>query len=279
MFMARAASPKFSNLEYTTADQAAWITINRPQVRNALDYATHDEIKAALDLAEDDNEVRVVVIRGAGKGFCAGHDLTEDLAEGRPSIYAYRRQMLRDKPVVMRFWDCAKPTVAQVHGFCIGKGLDIALACDFTIVSDDTHLGYPEIRFGISDFCLLLPWLLGPKMAKKLLLTGDEITAEEAKRIGLISEVVPAVELSGRVERLAKKLALIPTEMQQINKSGLNRAYEVRGMENAINWYMDLLTMETVCKCPELEEFERRTNRDGFKTALEWSRKRFEGLD
>ena len=269
----------FETLHYATESQIATITLDRPEVRNALNYQAHDELRAALTQAEDDDEVRAVVIRGAGPGFCAGHDLSEDLSDDRPSIYAYRRQMLRDKPVVKQVWDLAKPTVAAVHGFCIGKGMELAMACDFTLVSAGTRLGYSEVRFGVSAFCLMLPWLVGPKQAKRLLLTGDEINAEEAQRIGMITQVVPDEELWNATDKLARKLALIPTELQQINKAGLNRAFELAGMDNAINWYCDLLTMETVCKCPELEEFEQRVRDDGFRAALAWSHSRFEGLD
>ena len=140
------------------------------------------ELQAGLLRADADQAVNVIVIRGAGRGFCAGHDLDEDAAEDRSSIYEYRAHYFQQFEEFTTPWRITKPVIASVHRYAIGKGFELSLCCDVTIVTDDTRLGYNEVRYGVSGHCMFLPWLVNMKTAKDLLLTGTG--AERTPRQG-----------------------------------------------------------------------------------------------
>ncbi len=185
----------------------ATLTINRPDKLNALNIATRTAIVHELaELAKDDN-VRVVVITGAGeKAFVAGADIGE--FEGRSPIAQFR--VMTDSSVFQAVADFPKPTIAAINGFCLGGGCELALACDIRIASDKAKLGQPEINLGLlpgGGGTQRLPRLVGMGAAFKLLYTGDFVRADEALRIGLVDEVVPADELADRAQQLAAAIA------------------------------------------------------------------------
>ena len=177
------------------ADHICWLTLNRPEKLNAMNLKLIGELQAGLERADADEEVNVIVIQGAGRGFCAGHDLDEDAEEDRSSIYEYRAHYFKQFDEFTTPWRITKPVTASVNSIAIGKGFELTLFCDITIASDDTRIGYNEVRYGISGHCMFLPWLVNMKTAKDLLLTGREMSAREAKEMGLITEVVPLAEL------------------------------------------------------------------------------------
>ena len=150
------------------------------------------EIGQALDEAEGDAAVRAIVVRGAGAAFSSGFDLKEQM-ERRPAGVAQWRPILRkDFDTVMRFWHCPKPTIAAVRGPCLAGACELALACDLTIAAEDAFFGEPELKFGAGIVVMLLPWIVGPKIAKEIILTGeDRIGAQRAYEIGMINRIVP----------------------------------------------------------------------------------------
>ena len=197
----------YENILYEKKAQLAYITINRPEVLNALNMATMEELRAAFTAARDDAEVRVVLLTGAGeKAFVAGADINE-LARHNPveaKEYTHRGQSVLDL-----IENLGKPVIACINGFALGGGCEIALACTMRLASENAKLGQPEVKLGIIPGyggTQRLPRLVGKGAAMQLVLTGETISAQEALRIGLVNEVVPAGELIARAEAIAHKI-------------------------------------------------------------------------
>lgn len=271
---------KYKHLLYRTdADGICWLTLNRPEKLNAMSLALIAELRAGLERADADAKARVIVLRGAGRAFCAGHDLDEDARESRASIYEYRVHYFRQFEDFTAPWRVTKPVIASVNSIAIGKGFELALMCDITIVSDDVRMGYQETRYGISGHCMFLPWLVGMKTAKDLLLTGRDLNAEEAKAAGLVTEAVPLPQLAAATRRKALLMARMPAEIQRMHKMYLNRVYEVQGMRTATDYYLEQVAILGAQPVPEYQAFSRTTAKSGLRAALKKARKRYEGLD
>jgi len=260
-------------------EHICWITLNRPECINAFNTRLCQELSQALEAADLDDDVHVVVLRGAGKGFSSGHDLKEDADDDFPSVYAYRHHYLQQQHEFTAPWRISKPVIASVHYCAIGKGFEIATLCDITIVTDDTTLGYKEMRYGISGFHMVLPWLVNMKNARDLMLTGREVSAVEAKEIGLVTEVVAAGELEAATLKKARLVAAMPTEMQRIHKHYVNHIYDLMGRSSAVNWYNDLMTMMSFCPVDIYQDFTDITLKKGLKAALSETNSRYDGLD
>lgn len=272
--------PSYQYLLYETdSDNICWLTLNRPQKLNAMNLALIAELRAGLERADADAAVHVIVIRGAGRAFCAGHDLDEDARDARDSIYDYRAHYFRQFEEFTAPWRVMKPVIAAVNSIAIGKGFELALMCDVTIVSDDVRMGYKEVRYGISGHCMFLPWLVGMKMAKDLLLTGRELTAGEAKQAGLVTDIAPLSELAAVVHKKALLMARMPAPVQRMHKMYLNRVYEMQGMRTALDYYLEQVAILGAQPVPEYRAFSRATVESGLKAALCGANKKYEGLD
>jgi enoyl-CoA hydratase len=205
--MAIAAPAQFENVLYEKKGAIAYVTVNRPKVLNALNAATMEELRAVFTAIKDDDEIRVVIVTGAGeKAFIAGADISE-IANHDPVVgkeYARRGQA-----VMELIENLGKPTIACVNGFALGGGCEVAMACTMRLASANAKFGQPEVKLGIIPGFAgtqRLPRLVGKGIAMELLLTGDHIGAEEAKRIGLVNDVVPLPELIARAEAIAHKI-------------------------------------------------------------------------
>jgi enoyl-CoA hydratase len=234
---------EFRNILYEVADGRARITLNRPDKLNALSLELQAELAEACWEADNDRAVHCVIVRGAGRAFSAGYDLTG--AGGRVPVSrvtadtrAYRSgrsidddawQLERAQRFRMALFDMHKPSIAQVHGYCLAGGTDIALLCDMVIAADDATIGFPPAR----DLGALPNnmWLynVGPQWAKRLTLTGDTVTGAEAQEIGLVMKAVPADLLEAEVEGLADRLALIDPDLLSANKRIVNVGLELMG--------------------------------------------------
>jgi len=196
----------YNNLLLETADRVAILTINRPDKRNALNQPTRDEILLALDELQK-TESRVLVITGAGdKAFIAGADIGE--FEGRTALT--QREVMKQRRIFDAVEEFPKPVIAMINGFCLGGGMEFAMACDIRIAADSAKLGQPEINLGIipgGGGTQRLTRLIGEGKAMELILTGDLIDANEARALGLVNEVVPLAQLQQRVMALASKIA------------------------------------------------------------------------
>jgi enoyl-CoA hydratase len=228
---------EFENIVYEVEKGRARITLNRPEKRNALSVALLQELCRALWDADDDRNVRGVIVRGAGPSFCAGYDLTDPAAgsTGSESGRGMRKldddiwQLERIQRARMALFDMHKPVIAQVHGHCIAGGTDVALLCDMVIAADDAVIGFPPVRDLGSPPNQMWVYHVGPQWAKRLLLTGDTITGREAAEIGLVLKAVRSELLEGEVEGLLDRIALVDEHLLSANKRSVNLALELMG--------------------------------------------------
>lgn len=252
------------------------LTLNRPEKLNALSGALVSALDAAILAATDDPDVRVIVLEGAGRAFSAGYDLTEEAEGGIVGPVAWRDALAVDVAATLRILDCPKPVIAQVHGYALAGGLELAMACDLVIAAEGTKLGEPEIRYGSAPVTLLMPYLIGQKKTRELLLTGDLIDATEAERIGLINRVVPIDRLAAEVDALADRLARTPPEVMGPTKRMLNRAMDAAGFRMAVEAGLDLGAIVNAADTQEQREWDEIVRRDGLKTALAWRDRRYD---
>ena len=253
---------------YEVDGTTAWITLNRPEKLNALTREMYLEIGRLARIADEDPEVRVVVIRGNGRAFSSGYDLSEGRTS--PPGDGLTRLMSREEINGVRFtlWNLSKPVIAMVHGDCLGGACDLALACDLILASEDASFGEPEIRFGGGSAFLIMPYLIGLRRAKELLFTGDRINAREAERIGLINHVVPHEQLEAQTKRLCDHLSRIPQASLRLTKLGINRLYELQGFTEAIQQNAELMIINALSEAPERDQFQRAVTEGGLRSAL-----------
>jgi enoyl-CoA hydratase len=260
---------------YELRGPSAWITLNRPDKLNAISHDLRSDLSAAIDRAAADDEVRVVVLRGAGRAFSAGYDLSEGATGPETSIGEWRDELGADVDVTMQLWRLEKPTICIAQGWCLAGGLETAMACDIHYCTPDARFGEPEIRFGSGPVTLLMPYVLGQRMTRELLFTGDTIDADEAHRIGLVNKIVPAEEMDAEVSRLIARIAPTPLQVLKLTKIALNRAYLCMGLAEAVEANLDLSAMLNGAGAPEQEEFDRITRESGLRAALAWRDERY----
>ncbi|MFQ5710848.1 MAG: enoyl-CoA hydratase/isomerase family protein [Candidatus Geothermarchaeales archaeon] len=233
----------FKNIIYEKKGGVAKITINRPEVRNALNIETRRELKAALEDARAEEGTRVVVITGAGdQAYCAGADLNEFKDMTPMQVREYIR-LSRDVTNLIEGME--KPVISAVNGYALGGGCELAMACDIIIASETARFGQPEIRVGLipgGGATQRLPRHIGVKKAKELILTGDLIAAAEAERLGLVNRVVPADKLNEAVEELVEKLLSKSPVMLGLAKASINKAMEM-GLESGLRYELEAFAL------------------------------------
>jgi enoyl-CoA hydratase len=267
---------KFQTIELQTGQPVAVLTLNRPQRLNAINKQMLGELQDALDIVEADGGVRVLVVKGAGGNFSSGFDLKEQM-EAQPSGAAQWREILdRDFQAVKRFWSLKKPTIAAVNGYCLAGGCELALCCDITIAADDATFGEPELKFGAGIVVMILPWLVGPKRAKEILLTGaDRIPAKEALDIGLINRIVPAADVESAAMAMAKHIAVIDPNLVQQTKRAINRQFEIMGLTEALDDALDIDLLIEGEGSADKKRFMEIARSDGLRAAIAWRDARF----
>jgi enoyl-CoA hydratase len=225
-----------------------------------------------LAAAAVSEKTRVVVLAGAGRSFCAGYDLSEETEESEVAA-GLRRSLDR----LLELFDHPKPIIAQVQGHCLAGGCDLMMMCDLTVASDDAVFGQPEIRFGAAVVAHVMPWLIGARRAKELLLTGeDKLSAVEAERIGLINRVVPRARLEDETMGLAAALAVVDPVAMQATKRAINQSWEAAGFREALLAGVEIGALIETAKVPEREEFERIAAEQGLGEAIRWRDERFD---
>ena len=225
------------------------VTLNRPEKRNALNNQLRGEVLAALEAADRDPAVHVSIIRGAGSCFSAGYDLGSNNAVEQPFFTAggdgsWPRHVVDG---AFRIWDMAKPVIAQVHGFCLAGGSELATGCDLVYVADDAQMGYPAVRFGVPDNHFHA-WFVGMRTAMEMMLTGDSITGVQAVELGWANEAFPADELDERVLEVARRIAMVPAELLQLNKRVVHRQMDAMGLRAGIRAGTELCALGTHTK-------------------------------
>ena len=265
---------EFSTLHYEVTGRKAAITLNRPERLNAINAAMPGEIRAAVEAANEDPAVHVIVLAGTGRAFCAGYDLKE-FAEGgmgtQPRVWDPVRDyrvMKRNTDDFMSLFRSLKPTICKVHGYAVAGGSDIALCCDLVVMADDAKIGYMPARVWGCPTTAMWVYRLGAERAKRMLLTGDTIDGRQAAAWGLVLESVPGGELDGRVEELAERMAGVPTNQLAMQKLMVNQAYENMGLASTqmLATLFDGITRHS----PEGRWFQQLAATHGFHEAVAW---------
>ena len=264
----------YETILYETEGPLAWITLNRPEKLNAINRRMVTEINAALDVALADGSVRVILVKGEGRAFSAGFDLEPQGAPGRTreeEVKALKRELRDDFDLIMRFWDSPKPTIAAIHGYCLGGALELAVACDITVAGRGGHVGEPEVKFGSGIVAMLLPVLCGPKRAKELLLTGnDRVTMEQAEAWGLVNRVCDTDWLVHETRALAREIARNDALAVRLTKQAVNGMYEIPRLREALEHALELdITIETT-ETDESRQFNEILKKEGARAAIAW---------
>ena len=213
------------------------ITLNRPDKRNALSNELRKAVFDAIEAADRAPDIRVTIVRGAGSCFSAGYDLSREGAAQALPFHTAAGSGQWARHVVegcFRIWDMAKPVIAQVHGWCLAGGSELATACDLVYVAEDARIGYPPVRMMSPPDNQFHAWLCGLRPAMEMMLTGDAVSGVEAVQIGFANRAFPAARLEEEVLAVAERVAKIPTDVQQMNKRSVHRAMEIMGLRAAI---------------------------------------------
>ncbi len=265
-----------SKVLYEKDGRIGRITLNRPEAMNAIDDEVPGLLQNAVEAANADPSVHVIILSGAGKAFCAGYDLkyyaegngageaTQPMPWDPMKDYAF---MSRNTEKFMSLWRSHKPVVCKVHGFAVAGGSDIALCCDMVVMAEDAKIGYMPVRVWGCPTTAMWTYRLGPEKAKRMLFTGDKVTGVEAADMGLVLKAVPADELDAEVERLAKRMATVPINQLMMQKMVINQAIEAMGLANTqrLATVFDGITRHS----PEGINFKERSEQVGWKQAVD----------
>lgn len=269
--------PETPSVLYERRGSVGLITLNRPDRLNAMDQAMLIDLGLALDRAEADNETGAVVVTGAGKGFSSGFDLKAQAADPPRGIDEWRPVLRRDFDTVMRFWTLEKPTVAAVHGPALAGACELAMACDITIAAAGATFGEPELKFGAGIVVMLLPWIVGPKIAKEIILTGEgALPAKRAHEIGMINRVVADGTHLDEAIGVARRIATMDRTLVRETKRALNRGFELMGMGEALEAALDIDLLIEGQGMETKRLFLEITRRDGLRAAIEWRDRRLQ---
>ena len=268
-------SEVYRTLRVRHADAVARITLHRPDRYNAIVDPMPTELRHAVEAADADPAIRVIVLDGAGPGFCAGYDLELYAATPGPNPGVQElpfdatvdlRMMGRNTDDFMSLWRSHTPTIAQVHGAAVAGGSDIALCCDLVIAADDARFGYPPARVWGVPTTMMWIQRLGPERAKRLLFTGELIDGREAARTGLILESVPADRLTTHVDALAGRIATVPANQLAMMKLVVNQAVDAQGL--ATTQLLATLFDGMARHTPEGLAFKARAEAVGWQQAV-----------
>ena len=273
--------PEFSTLRIdqdATHPRIARLLLNRPEKLNAINDATPRELRAAVDWANENTAVHVIVVEGAGKGFCGGYDLThfgqsqidhpcqqEQFPWDPMADYAFMKRNTED---FMSLWRSPKPTIAKVHGYAAAGGSDIALCCDLLVMADDARIGYMPTRVWGCPTTAMWTFRLGATRAKQMMFTGDTISGTQALAWGLANDSVPLDRLEEATLALAQRIAGVPSAHLAMHKMVVNQVLLAMGLEQSqqMATVFDGITRHN----PEGMWFRRYAQEQGFKAAVEW---------
>jgi enoyl-CoA hydratase len=265
----------YENLLYSVEDRVASLTLNRPAQRNALSKALVDEIISAVAQADADPEVRILVVSGAGgTAFSSGYDIKESAQQPKRTVADWRARMQKDIRFTYSVWDCSKPVIAMIDGYCMAGGLEFAMCCDMRYCSDTSTFAALEARFSNGIATMMMPWLIGQR-CRPLIYSGDTIGAAEAFRLGLVDKVFPKEALSAEVTKIAKRMSRVSLECLQWNKRAINHTFETMGFRNAIQYGSEACALMDSIGSPEAAQFDSIRREQGMAAALQWRSEQF----
>lgn len=265
----------FGDVLYEANDRVGTITLNRPACFNAISETMPDNIAAAFAHADDDDSVHVIVLTGAGRGFCGGYDLQTYAAKSgaNPAIQDMPWDAMVDYNFMgrcthnfMSIWRCHKPVIARVHGDAVAGGSDIALCCDIVVMNESARIGYPPARVWGCPTTAMWVYRLGAEKAKQMLFTGDLISGRQAEKIGLVFRSVPLAEIDDAVAQLTDRIKGVPKNQLMMMKMLVNQAYENMGL--AGTQMLATLFDGMARHSPEGARFKQRAEEAGFKQAV-----------
>lgn len=256
----------FETILYQKDGSVLTITLNRPGVLNALSTIVKDELREAIGKASVDEEVRCIVLTGAGRAFSAGNDMKAPA--GAKTLEEQRKRFRSEVAFGLLFWDCPRPIIAAVNGHCLGSACEMAMACDITIACESATFGLPEVHHSAGANILMEPWTIGLKRTKEILFTGNTIGAREAERFGMVNRVVPDHSLMDETYKLARKIVAVPAYSVQVAKEGVNRTYEIMGFRQSLMQNAELMAILAVTDTPERIWFQKLVKEKGLKVAL-----------
>jgi enoyl-CoA hydratase len=282
---------EFENVLVDLDGPVATITLNRPEKLNALSAELRQDLHDALVALNPGDQVRVIRLKGAGRAFCPGYDLSpgrrareayapggdesgeahgDALADFGEAGISQDRERLREMvDSWMWMWNYRKPIIAQTHSYCLSGGLDLIGVCDIVFAAEGTRFGHPAARgLGIPPIVGMLPMKIGAAATKELLFTGDLVDAQAAKELGIIQHVVPAAELDERVMALCQRIAMMPLDMLTVHKHITNRWMELQGVRTGAYEGADFDAIAHLS--PAAREFSRRSREEGLRSALTW---------
>ena len=266
-----------------TDDRIGRITFNRPEKMNALSQELLFEFRDALEDMEVDDDIRVIIVRGAGRTFSAGYDLTPSQGtgadavvrqfktvddEGRRLIMGIRGGMQRITDIHMYFWNMQKITVAQIHGYAIAGGCELAMMADIVTADEEAMIGHPGLRFAGTRTSMILPLVIGMRKAKEMFYTGDNISGREAERIEMINHAWPIDELEEKTIAMADRIAILPADHLAMLKLHMNQFYENMGIYNSVRTSTTLDAVGTFTS--QSYGWSDKMRNEGFKEALAW---------
>lgn len=250
-------------------DSVLTFTFNRPERLNAITSAIYAHIADHVTAANLDEEVKVIVLKGKGRAFSSGFDLK--LQTGNRTI-EQKLNSLQTTANRARWaiWNCRKPVIAAVHGYCVGGALELVLPTDMTISTESCRFAVPEILFGAGPAFNMFPWMMNHKKAKEILLLGEKFSAAEAKEAGIVNRIVPDDGLEAETKRIVDQLKQMPRGAVWFNKQGVNRAYETAGMPAHINSWAEHVTILGQFPDPTRESFSRIVQNEGAGAGIKW---------
>lgn len=265
----------YQQLLYSVDDRVATVTLNRPERHNALSKLLVDEVIAVLAEADADPEVRVIVITGTGgKAFSAGYDIKESAEAPKRTLPEWRARMQKDLKFTYAPWDCSKPVIAMIDGFCLAGALEFVQCCDMRYCSEDSTFGVVETRFSNGIATMIMPWILGNR-CRELIYTGDRFDAAEAHKLGLVDRVFPKAALQAETMKIAKRISRVATDCIKWNKRAINQTFETMGLRSAIQYGSEACAIMDATGSPEAAEFDRIRRAEGLGAALKWRDSQF----
>jgi len=265
----------YESLLYEVDDRVATLTLNRPERMNALSQKLVGEIIAAVASADQNPEVRVLLIKGAGgKAFSSGYDIKESAEQPKRGLVEWRARMQKDLRFTYSVWDCSKPVIAVIDGFCLAGALEFAMSCDIRYASDDAKFGAVEARFSNGIATMIMPWLIGQR-ARALIYTGDIFDAAEAYRLGLVDQVFPKAALDAETLKIARRMSRVSLDCLKWNKRAINQTFEAMGLRTAIQYGSEASAIMDAAGSPEADTFDSIRRTKGLAAALKWRAEQF----
>ncbi len=265
----------YTTILYEVRDHILKLTFNRPQKLNAFTRELVHETIEAFEAAEADDAVQLIIVTGAGRAFSAGYDISGERGEHERSPYGWRLHQRENLTFSLQPWQVSKPVIAMINGYCLAGACEFALMCDLRVASDQATFGEPEIRFGAGAPILITPWIVGLTKAKELLYTGDTMDAHEALRLNMINKVAPHEKLEEETYKLARRILKIPPENLRLTKQAINKAYELMGLKQALEYNVEVVTIMENTETEVQRTFNQIKQEKGLRAALDWRDARF----